>query len=204
MGCTMSKKKNLPVVTEWDLNQAGLTWADWNWMISHKGYEEKELAQMLIGFREDFPAGGIFRHQFEEFFPEIKMGKSMSDMVFSVLDGDHNGYLDFKEFQQAIDLVGARLPDDRLRWSFKLYDEDNSGSVQLAEMEKVMECVYNMFEGMGQRPSGDPKIRAKEIFEKIDINGDGELTENEFVRGCSEDKEMMTLLNSLFTSMVGN
>ncbi|XP_023331294.1 neuronal calcium sensor 2 isoform X2 [Eurytemora carolleeae] len=159
---------------------------------------------MLIGFREDFPAGGIFRHQFEEFFPEIKMGKSMSDMVFSVLDGDHNGYLDFKEFQQAIDLVGARLPDDRLRWSFKLYDEDNSGSVQLAEMEKVMECVYNMFEGMGQRPSGDPKIRAKEIFEKIDINGDGELTENEFVRGCSEDKEMMTLLNSLFTSMVGN
>ena len=31
----------------------------------------------------------------------------------SVLDSDHNGYLDFKEFQQAIDLVGARLPDDR-------------------------------------------------------------------------------------------
>jgi hypothetical protein len=33
----------------------------------------------------------------------------------SVLDSDSNGYLDFKEFQQAIDLVGARLPDDRLR-----------------------------------------------------------------------------------------
>ena len=38
----------------------------------------------------------------------MKMGKTMSDMVFSVLDGDQNGYLDFKEFQQAIDLVGAR------------------------------------------------------------------------------------------------
>ena len=56
---------------------------------------------------------------------------------FSVLDNDKNGYLDFKEFQQAIDLVGARLPDDRLRWSFKLYDEDNSGSIALDEMEKV-------------------------------------------------------------------
>ena len=33
--------------------------------------------------------------------------------------------------------VGARLPDDRLRWSFKLYDEDNSGSIALDEMEKV-------------------------------------------------------------------
>ena len=94
------------------------------------------------------------RHQFESFFPELNIGAAMADMVFSVLDGDHNGYLDFKEFQQAIDLVwrrtnqmllltelywkvGARLPDDRLRWSFKLYDEDNSGSIALDEMEKV-------------------------------------------------------------------
>ena len=137
---------------------------------------------------------------------------------YSVLDSDKNGYLDFKEFQQAIDLVGARLPDDRLRWSFKLYDEDNSGSIALDEMEKVcncikltkietyvqvMDCIYNMFEGMGQRPSGDPKERAGRIFRKIDINGDGDLTENEFIKGCSDDKEMMELLNKLFASLTG-
>ena len=63
-----------------------------------------------------------------------------------MLDADHNGYLDFKEFQQAIDLVGARLPDDRLRWSFRLYDMDNSGSIALNEMEGVFDCIYNMFE----------------------------------------------------------
>ena len=63
-----------------------------------------------------------------------------------MLDADHNGFLDFKEFQQAIDLVGARLPDDRLRWSFRLYDMDNSGSIALNEMEGVFECIYNMFE----------------------------------------------------------
>ena len=64
-------------------------------------------------------------------------------MIYSVLDADHNGYLDFKEFQQAIDLVGARLPDDRLRWSFRLYDLDNSGSIALPEMENVFDCIYN-------------------------------------------------------------
>ena len=78
-----------------------------------------------------------FRFQFESFFPDMRMGKTMGDMVFSVLDSDQNGYLDFKEFQQAIDLVGARLPDDRLRWSFRLYDVDNSGSIALNEMENV-------------------------------------------------------------------
>ena len=99
-----------------------------------------------------------------------------------------------------------------------MYDEDNSGSIALDEMEKVcnciklnktetivqvMDCIYNMFEGMGQRPSGDPKERAGRIFRKIDINGDGDLTENEFIKGCSDDKEMMELLNKLFASLTG-
>ena len=125
-------------------------------------YDERELYEMLRGFQEDFPDGGIYRFQFESFFPDMKAGKNMGDMVFrcenlfgeyctwtiisSVLDADHNGFLDFKEFQQAIDLVGARLPDDRLRWSFRLYDMDNSGSIALNEMEGVFDCIYNMFE----------------------------------------------------------
>ena len=51
-----------------------------------------------------------------------------------------------------------------------------------------MQCIYDMFEGLGKRPSGDPKERAGQIFRKIDINGDGDLTENEFIKGCSDDK----------------
>ena len=40
-----------------------------------------------------------------------------------------------------------------------------------------------MLEGMGNRPSGDPKIRAKDIFSSIDLNNDGTLTVEEFVKG---------------------
>ena len=40
-----------------------------------------------------------------------------------------------------------------------------------------------MLEGMGSRPSGDPKIRARDIFSSIDINHDGTLTCEEFVKG---------------------
>ena len=40
-----------------------------------------------------------------------------------------------------------------------------------------------MLEGMGSRPSGDPKIRARDIFSVIDVNNDGTLSEEEFVKG---------------------
>ena len=70
-----------------------------------------------------------------------------------MLDDDRSGYLGFKEFLQAIDLMGARwvaslfysyrhdqnrTPDDKLRWAFKMYDEDNSREVDKQEMENVM------------------------------------------------------------------
>ena len=31
-----------------------------------------------------------------------------------------------------------RTPDDKLRWAFKMYDEDNSREVDIQEMENVM------------------------------------------------------------------
>ena len=60
-----------------------------------------------------------------------------------------------------------------------------------------------MFEGMGESLPGKPKDRAVELFRKIDLNGDGTLTEDEFVRGCEEDKELMRTLNRMFSRMNG-
>ena len=31
-----------------------------------------------------------------------------------------------------------RTPDEKLRWSFKMYDEDNSREIDIHEMESVM------------------------------------------------------------------
>ena len=72
-----------------------------------------------------------------------------------------------------------------MRW--KRYKK-SSTCFDLCGFVQVMQCIYDMFEGLGKRPSGDPKERAGMIFRKIDINGDGDLTENEFIKGCSEDK----------------
>ena len=38
--------------------------------------------------------------------------------------------------------------------------------------------------------------RANKIFRELDINGDGELDEDEFVKGCLDDGDLMRLLNS--------
>ena len=75
-----------------------------------------------------------------------------------------------------------------------------------------------MLEGMGSRPSGDPKVRAKDIFSSIDVNQDGTLTKDEFIKGikqsvfsvtndilssgCQTDEELMMLLEKLFETLL--
>ena len=76
-----------------------------------------------------------------------------------------------------------------------------------------------MLEGMGNRPSGDPKVRAKDIFSIIDVNQDGTLTMDEFIKGnnfndsfahknfscktgCKTDEELMKLLEKLFETLL--
>ena len=56
-------------------------------------------------------------------------------------------------------------------------------NIFLAANKDLFQSLYKMLEGMGNRPSGDPKIRAKDIFSLIDLNNDGTLTVDEFVKG---------------------
>lgn len=39
-----------------------------------------------------------------------------------------------------------------------------------------------------------PAERTNEIFAKMDLNGDGVLTADEFMKGCMSDKQLYTML----------
>ena len=51
-----------------------------------------------------------------------------------------------------------------------------------------MESVYNMLDAVSTRPTDDPRVRANDIFSKIDVNNDGELNREEFLDGCQQDQ----------------
>merc|ERR1711915_873814 len=113
-----------------------------------------DIEEMYEGFKTDFP-GGLTIDQFTNLFPDLNNGTATAKLVFRVLDEDRSDKLGFKEFLQAIDLVGARTPDDKLRWAFKMYDEDNSSEIDEQEMERVMMSIYSMLEGAGVTMTGD-------------------------------------------------
>ena len=63
----------------------------------------------------------VFRYQFPIMLSILdNLSKYNNNHVFRTLDTDGNGYLDFKEFIMANDLIAAQNKEAKLSWAFKM------------------------------------------------------------------------------------
>ena len=99
----------------------GLLPEDKRWLLHHTDFNEAQLEEMYSLFKKDYPRGGMFRSQFSAFFPPGLATINFCDHVFRTLDTDGNGFLDFKEFIMANDLIAAKNKEEKLSWAFKMY-----------------------------------------------------------------------------------
>jgi Ca2+-binding EF-hand superfamily protein len=130
----------------------------------------------------DCPGGTLTMEKVREMMKFIlpdENGGIVADLIFSSFDNDNNGSLDFCEFIIATHCTANSSPEDKLYWVFRLYDTDSSGSITIGEMIQVFATLYEK-ESLDQKLAVD---RAEQIFGSLDVNNDGDITGEEFVKG---------------------
>ncbi|KAK6628783.1 hypothetical protein RUM43_002599 [Polyplax serrata] len=99
------------------------------------------------------------------------------------------------EFLLAIDVTSSGTPEEKLKWAFRMYDVDGNGVIDIQEMTKIVQAIYDMLGACSSnRPADSAEERAKNIFAKMDENNDGQLTQEEFLKGCLQDEELSKML----------
>lgn len=142
---------------------------------------------------QDNPDGQMKRDKLLGMYIDVlsnAKAKQFVNQIFSKYDTDNSGSIDFKEFMMATTMSGD--PTDKLRLAFRVYDEDGSGTVDRQEM---VEIVSNMYTSQGVAMETAIE-RANAVFQKLDVNDDGSLDEQEFVDGCMNDERVAQLLNT--------
>ena len=187
MGCIKSKvkiRKSLPD-------------ADMQYLKRVTRYDEKHIQDLYDNFRQDCPNERFTQEQFidmyQSFFPSGNV-KEFCEQVFRTFDTDKDGFINFKEFLFGMHVTSAETPEEKLRWAFRMYDVDGNGFIDPDEMLKVLRAIYGMLHEDAEDPTSADEERAMEIFCRIDENGDGQITGEEFLRGCLEDDELSKLL----------
>ncbi|XP_052132791.1 Kv channel-interacting protein 4-like [Frankliniella occidentalis] len=124
--------------------------------------------------------------------------------VFRTLDQDHSGLLNFENFVHGLSVLSRGSIDEKLRWTFSLYDVNGDGRITREELADVVGSVYEIM-GKTAHPAADQHAivqdKVDRIFQKLDLNGDGVVTLDEFLDACLHDEEIkrsMAVFDSCF------
>jgi len=107
-------------------------------------------------------------------FGDVKGKMKIFDDIMTALDRNCNGVIDYTEFLTAASNKESVLSDENLLFAFKMFDSDNNGTISRQELKKVFETSEKKDDELWN-----------EIFNEVDLDGDGEITFEEFKRGMT-------------------
>ena len=102
-----------------------------------------------------------------------KDAKNKRNIIFTNIDTDNNGYIESEEFIRAC--INPRLFNSQnyIKFAFDYFDTDRSYTISIDEIEaKFLQTIKNQ--------NSKTKKELKKLFDKIDLNHDGQISFEEF------------------------
>lgn len=104
-----------------------------------------------------------------EVLGHVKGNMDLFDEILTSLDKNLNGVVDYTEFLVAAANKEELLVEENLKFAFNMFDKDQSGTISKIELRALFETAERKDEDLWN-----------EIFNEVDLDGDGEITYDEF------------------------
>ncbi|AOW26506.1 hypothetical protein MEM_00842 [Candida albicans L26] len=165
-------------------------------------FDKRELQQWYKGFLRDCPSGQLSEEEFvkvyKQFFP-FGDPTDYCHYLFRVFDLDNSKYIDFKEFIIALSITSRGTEEQKINWSFKMYDYKKEGKIGYKEILPIVKATYKMVGPMVELPEDQqtPEARVDRYFQLLgkDKNTD-KLDLNDFKKLAQLDSGIAAALNS--------
>ncbi|MED6260757.1 hypothetical protein ATANTOWER_028155 [Ataeniobius toweri] len=170
-------------------------------MIQEKSHSEEvnlaQIQEMCVIFLRECPSGALHLHEFKRIFGIQSSSPEESlflETIFRSFDTNQDNTLDFIEYVAALNLILRGSLEERLKWSFKMYDRDENGKLDRKEVKSLIRILHKI-KLQKTEVSLTPSQICDRIFELVDNNNDGEITLSEFMEGAQKDEWLIDLLN---------
>ncbi|XP_029577743.1 guanylyl cyclase-activating protein 2-like [Salmo trutta] len=148
---------------------------------SEEELEVSTIQDLYRRFINECPSGSLYLHEFKRMFGVQNNNSPESQYmegIFSAFDMNGDNTMDFIEYVAVLNLVLRGRLEDKLKWSFKVFDNDDNGRLDRHELRIIIRIIYKIKKGSVSDEAGQIHLTPEEvcdhIFQKIDENGDGE------------------------------
>ncbi|KAI5741090.1 hypothetical protein M8J76_010332 [Diaphorina citri] len=95
-------------------------------------------------------------------------------------------------FETGLSVLSRGSVEEKLRWTFTLYDINGDGRITREEMTNIVTAIYELMGKFAETVLEDGSVtnRVDSVFKKMDKNQDGVVTLDEFLECCLNDEDI--------------
>jgi len=164
-----------------------------------------DLKELLKRFRNQIHGFAIVEAQFESimaFKPNLADHVHL-ELLFEILDNDHDGRIDGLELLGGLTLVCQATFEEKARFAFELFDFNLNSTMSKKELiMMMMSCVCGMNLLTGGSEALEPEMEVYEALAddaviRADKNSDGQVSYEEFLYWGRSSRDLMAALEAI-------
>ena len=162
-------------------------------------FSEKKIKELFNTFSKDFPSGFISFDEYKKnYIKFVPKGDLFSEHLFRCTDTNKDEKVDFDEFLCMLNIASHNNVGEKIKWAFKMYDVDGSGTITRNEMIDIFSSIYKTFDDKikNKNKKITPEKQADDVFKSIDKNNDSLITLDEMFEAVQADEWIIQILNS--------
>ena len=137
-----------------------------------------------------------------DYLPPIrrKHTKYFIESIFSTIDTNNDGHVDFAEYLMCIRFFQTKSPVEKANFIFCMIDKNGDNHVSRKELEMILLCLDKYHKSLANENvtniiNNGPKSAADIILKKLDEDESGLISVSEFVDGWLKDETIRALFN---------
>ena len=162
---------------------------------------EDELETLRANFHrlDKNSSGGLDQEEFRQCLGGIGLDAELSSILFNIFDKDGDGEVSLKEFLGTISLMVHGSLEERLGFSFELYDLNGNQVIQTEEVRTMLRAMHKAQVSMC--PATTHRLTEEQLeqqsqafFDALDTDKDGQISREEYVAGAMRHPELFRSL----------
>eukprot|EP00092_Neocalanus_flemingeri_P031049 GFUD01033729.1.p1 GENE.GFUD01033729.1~~GFUD01033729.1.p1 ORF type:complete len:210 (+),score=51.88 GFUD01033729.1:74-703(+) len=159
--------------------------------------EKEKLQTQHQNFLRNHANGQINKKSFNSMMKESYPGaktKRINRHVFRMYDTNGDGAIDFKEYTLCLNILSNGTPEQILKQIFRMLDINNDGKINIKELKEVVKDLFGLSKKNRPDSIENEDNLAGEAFVEMDLNEDGEISEEELVAACLAQKKFARII----------